>query len=174
MSDIISLGLWIKRRRKALDLTQAELAQRVGCSLDLIQKIEADTRRPSREMAGRIADMLELAAAERAPFMQAARAELGADRLAPPTQSIARGAFVPAQAMSSAGDPPGHRPPMPPTNLPAPLTQLIGRKPAIAAVRAALLRGETRLLTLIGPPGIGKTRLSLAVAHDVQDAFSDG
>jgi len=36
VSDIISLGLWIKRRRKALDLTQAALAQRVGCSLDLI------------------------------------------------------------------------------------------------------------------------------------------
>ncbi|MEP7189115.1 MAG: helix-turn-helix domain-containing protein, partial [Roseiflexaceae bacterium] len=96
MSDIISLGLWIKRRRKALDLTQAALAQRVGCSLDLIQKIEADARRPSREMAARLADMLDLAADERAPFIQAARAERGTDRLAPPTQSIARGAFVPA------------------------------------------------------------------------------
>src|SRR4051812_37140548 len=98
MSDIISLGLWIKRRRKALDLTQAALAQRVGCSLDLIQKIEADARRPSREMAARLADMLDLAADERAPFIQAARAERGADRLAPPTQSITRGAFVPAPA----------------------------------------------------------------------------
>jgi len=96
MSDIISLGLWIKRRRKALDLTQAALAQRVGCSLDLIQKIEADARRPSREMAARLADMLDLAADERTPFIQAARAERGADRLAPPTQSVTRGAFVPA------------------------------------------------------------------------------
>jgi len=55
MSDSISLGLWIKRRRKALDLTQADLAQRVSCSVDLIQKIEADARRPSRDMAARLA-----------------------------------------------------------------------------------------------------------------------
>src|SRR3954453_9705218 len=96
MSDIISLGLWIKRRRKALDLTQAALAQRVGCSLDLIQKIEAAARRPSREMAARLADMLELATDEHAPFIQAARAERGADRLAPPTQSVVRSAFAPA------------------------------------------------------------------------------
>ncbi len=52
--------------------------------------------------------------------------------------------------------------------------RLIGRKPDIAAVRNALLRGEVRLLTLLGPPGIGKTSLSLAVARDVQAAFSDG
>ncbi|SRR6266508_4915375 len=51
--------------------------------------------------------------------------------------------------------------------------RLIGRKPDIAAVRNALLRGEVRLLTLLGPPGIGKTSLSLAVARDVQAAFSD-
>ena len=31
-----SFGYWLKRRRKALDLTQAELAQRASCSLDLI------------------------------------------------------------------------------------------------------------------------------------------
>ncbi|HEY3228469.1 MAG TPA: helix-turn-helix domain-containing protein, partial [Roseiflexaceae bacterium] len=103
MGDIISLGLWIKRRRKALDLTQDELAQRVGCSLALIQKIEADARRPSREIATRLADTLGLAVDERAAFIQAARAELGADRLAPPAQSVARGAFVPAPAL--AGQP---------------------------------------------------------------------
>ena len=48
MGDIISLGLWITRRRQALELTKDELAQRVGCSLNLIQKIAADARRPSR------------------------------------------------------------------------------------------------------------------------------
>ncbi len=40
MGDIISVGLWIKRRRKALDLTQNELGQRVGCALETIRKIE--------------------------------------------------------------------------------------------------------------------------------------
>jgi len=55
MDDIISLGLWIKRRRKALDLTQPELAQQVSCSLDLIQKIEAGSRRqPSQLRAARL------------------------------------------------------------------------------------------------------------------------
>jgi YD repeat-containing protein len=37
-----------------------------------------------------------------------------------------------------------------------------------------LLRGEVRLLTLIGPPGIGKTRLGIEVTRDVHAAFSDG
>jgi predicted ATPase len=36
------------------------------------------------------------------------------------------------------------------------------------------MRGETRLLTLVGPPGIGKTRLSTEVARDMHDAFVDG
>jgi len=49
--------------------------------------------------------------------------------------------------------------------LPAPLTRLIGRTAEVAAVRDALLAPEVRLLTLVGAPGIGKTRLGLAVAH---------
>jgi predicted ATPase/class 3 adenylate cyclase len=106
MGDIISLGLWIKRRRKALDLTQDELAQRVGCSLETIRKIEADARRPSREIAARLAEKLELAGDERAAFIQAARAELSADRLAPPAQTIARGAFMPAPAAAGQSAPP--------------------------------------------------------------------
>jgi len=46
-----SFGNWVNRRRKALDLTQQELAQRVGCSLAIIVKIESDERRPSRQDA---------------------------------------------------------------------------------------------------------------------------
>ena len=46
-----SFGFWIKRRRKSLDLTQQELARRIGCSPSLIFKIESDERRPSRQIA---------------------------------------------------------------------------------------------------------------------------
>src|SRR5690349_11608550 len=92
MSDIISLGLWIKRRRKALDLTQDALAALVGCSKELIVKIEGDARRPSREIATLLATHLQLAADERVRFIQVARAELGADRLAPPAETVVRGA----------------------------------------------------------------------------------
>jgi class 3 adenylate cyclase len=95
MDAIFSLGQWIKRRRKAHDLTQDELAQRVGCSLETIRKIEADTRRPSRHIAERLADHLELTPDERAAFLQAARAELGTDRLSPPTRTVAQPALVP-------------------------------------------------------------------------------
>jgi non-specific serine/threonine protein kinase len=54
-----------------------------------------------------------------------------------------------------------------PHNLPAPLTRLIGRAAEVAAVRDALLDPEIRLLTLVGAPGIGKTRLALAVAQEM-------
>ena len=172
MSDIISLGVWIKRRRKALDLTQTALAQRVGCSLILIQKIEADARRPSREIAARLADVLELADDERAPFIQAARMELSVARLAPPTQSVVRGAFVPTQARSA--EPPEHHQPLPSTNLPIPLTTLIGRVQEIAQVCALLHTPQIRLVTLTGPGGTGKTRLGLQVATELIDSFPDG
>ena len=43
---------WLKQRRTALDLTQWDLAERVGCSREAIQKIEAGTRRPSKQIAG--------------------------------------------------------------------------------------------------------------------------
>lgn len=58
METTASFGYLVRRRRKALDTTQAELAQRLGCSLATIRKIESDSRRPSRQMAGLLADGL--------------------------------------------------------------------------------------------------------------------
>jgi len=59
-----------------------------------------------------------------------------------------------------------------PNNLPQPLTSFIGRERERAAARALLRDG--RLVTIVGPGGIGKTRLSLEVAGDAIDDFPDG
>src|SRR5690349_570818 len=90
-----SFGRWVQRRRKALDLTQEELAQRVGCAAETLRKIEADARRPSRQIAERLAEALEIPEADRAVFIKAARSELAADRLAHPTQDLSQIALVP-------------------------------------------------------------------------------
>jgi predicted ATPase len=58
--------------------------------------------------------------------------------------------------------------------LPIPLTALIGREADVGSVGTMLLKVEARLVTLVGPPGIGKTRLALAVAQYLHEEFADG
>jgi predicted ATPase/DNA-binding CsgD family transcriptional regulator len=58
--------------------------------------------------------------------------------------------------------------------LPVQLTSFIGREREIEQVCALLLRDDVRLLTLTGPGGIGKTRLSLRVAEEIKRQFADG
>jgi predicted ATPase/DNA-binding SARP family transcriptional activator len=60
----------------------------------------------------------------------------------------------------------------PRTNLPAMLTDLVGRAPAIAELRGLL--SERRLVTLTGPGGVGKTRLAIETAAQSAAAFPDG
>ena len=154
-----SFGPWLKQRRKALDLTQEALAALVGCAGETIRRFEAGRLRPSRELAARIAACLKLAPDQQTAFVEAARRAHTTD----------------------AGNPSGRVRTLDPTagsaqpsRPPAPLTPLIGRQAEIAAIREILGGADIRLLTLVGAPGIGKTRLAMQVAADLHGQFADG
>lgn len=149
-----SFGTWVKRRRKAVDLTQQELAQKVGCSLATIVKIESDERRPSRQVAQILAQYLEIPPDQHDLFLKVARQQRGSDQLeaisAPLLEEI---------------------PAAPQTSLPVPFTSLIGREHELRMIFQQLQDPACRLLTLMGPGGVGKTRLALEVAQRLRDEF---
>lgn len=166
MDTSVSLGLWIRQRRKRLDLTQEMLAERVGCSVSAIRKIEADERRPSREVAELLAKCLAIEAKDLPTFLKVARSELRLERLA----TVPPGVAVPPVVTSPAPQPPIAAVP---TSLPAPAL-FIGRDLELGEVSRLLAQKDCRLLTLVGPGGVGKTRLALAVAAKQQGLFADG
>src|SRR5512143_1435390 len=160
METTASFGYWIRRQRKALDLTQQVLADRVGCSVAAIKKIESDERRPSRQIAERMADVLGVSAGQRAVFLEAARGLRTADQLFLPHEPAG-----PAPAALNTPESFRH-------NLPAQLTSFIGREREMAEAKELL--AKARLLTLTGPGGTGKTRLSLQIAQDMLPVFQHG
>lgn len=158
MTPATSFGEWVRRRRKAFDLLQKDLASRAGCSVTVLQKIERDERRPSRQLAERLATCLDVQPDERALFLQVARGERMVERLTP-TPGEARVQRYPARPQAA---------------VPHPTTTLLGREQELAAVAHLLRDPHCRLLTLTGPGGIGKTHLATEVARQHHATYAHG
>lgn len=141
----MTFGSWVRERRKELQLTQKKLARLVGCAPVTIQKIEEVQRRPSAQVAKSLAQHLEIEALHLAAFLGLARADLAAPRTPAPRAA-------------------------PP--LPVPPTQLLGRERELLLLWERLTQPALRLLTLTGPPGVGKSRLALQLAHEWREHSS--
>ena len=159
MNQDYSFGRWIRSRRQVLNLTQEALAEQVGYSAAMIRKIENDERRPSARGAALLATALEIPETEQDAFMKVARQERSIDHLG----SIEEDEVFPWQTA-----------PRPPTNLPLPATLFVGREEALARLADLLQDPACRLITLVGPAGMGKTRLAMQAAQDHLKRFEHG
>ena len=144
-----AFGALLRRRRLAAGLTQEMLAERAGLSARGVQDLERGAHRPLADTVRRLGAALGLTEEDKAAFLAAARPV--APR-APP-------------AAAGRDGPPRH-------NLPPQLTSFVGRERELAEIKAALER--TRLLTLTGAGGCGKTRLALRAAADLLARYPDG
>ncbi len=160
MNSTLSFGQWLKRRRQGMGLTQDELGRQIGYSGVSVRKVEADQRRPSYEMAERLADALAIAPQERSLFMRFARDESAEDL---PLTSVALPTSLRQQAAADAQQATPVE-----TSPTTALTQLlpgvlVGRERELEQLRqqwAEVQNGRARIALLSGEPGIGKTRLA--------------
>ena len=145
-----AFGAWLRRQRESMGLSPDELARRLDPQAPPVESFEAGAQRPTRAQAEALADLFSVPSEQRAAFVLFASTDLDTDDDAPP-------------------DAPWVVRVRPPSNLPVQLTSFVGREGEVDRVATMLARPDVRLLTLLGPPGIGKTRLSLEVAHKLLD-----
>ena len=145
-----AFGSLLRALREGAGLSQEELAVRAGLSSHAVSALERGARtRPYPHTIRSLADALDAGDADRAALIAA----------------------VPARRRTSSG--PGDAAASPRTkDLPEPATALLGRDAEAARV-SELLR-SSRMVTLTGTGGVGKTRLALAVAKEVRARFADG
>ena len=76
-----TFGEWLRGQRNERKLTRQEFANRIGCSVAMLRKMESDERRPSAQIAELIANCLDIPLPERETFVKVARGELTMARL---------------------------------------------------------------------------------------------
>ncbi|MEA2572805.1 MAG: hypothetical protein QOH93_103, partial [Chloroflexia bacterium] len=177
MSDYESFGQWLRQRRRVKDLTQEQLADRAGCALETIRKIEVGTRRPSRQMAEALAATLGVSDAELPDIISLAREGAGAGELngshQPGRMQVEAEAGNANGLISEEGVASG-RAGRYPISVPMPRNSFVGRVAEVERIIHLLMLTDTGLVTLTGPPGIGKTRLGIQVASLLPSSFRDG
>jgi non-specific serine/threonine protein kinase len=146
-------GRILRQYREHAGLGQERLAERAGLSVPAISNLERGVSRPRLETVTLLAEALALPDEHRAALRAAALRE---------------------RTRTSSPAPPAAVVVSPRHNLPVPPNALLGREWEVAAVRAALQAPATRLLTLSGPGGVGKSRLALSVGAELVAQYPDG
>jgi len=148
MQEEISFGVWLRKQRRALDLSRQAFANQVGCAPITLRRIESGTLKPSKELAHVFLEKLGIPESERSEWVSYARGVSGFPSPSLPLSNKRK------------------------SNLPAPLTTFIGRDKEQAQVIGLLTKH--RLATLTGPGGVGKTRLSTKVGERVLSDYEEG
>ena len=164
-----TFGSLLRQFRVAAALSQEALAERCRISPDTIAALERGRRLAPRLATVRvIADALELAPADRVLLAEAAGSSNAAasqdDGVPADDDAIGAAPLTQRPALATKDRPGGP--------LPTPLTPLFGRQAESDALAQAL--ASERLVTLVGPGGVGKTRLALLLANKVLDKFAGG
>lgn len=152
---LTSFSTSLKRYRLAAGLTQEQLAKQSQLSADAIAALETGKRRtPRAATVEMLADALALSGMERAAFKAVAR----------PTSTHTPPRRSEDSSLASAMDSSLWR-------LAAQSTPLIGRMSELEVIRQRFVHDGARVVTLVGPAGVGKTRLALAAATELADVF---
>jgi predicted ATPase len=149
-----TFGELLRYLRRRVRLTQRDLGIAVGYSEAHIARLESNQRMPNPDVVR--AQFIEALDLRDEPEM--------AERLIALAEATRQARHVSSPLASPHSGPP--------TNLRMQLTSFVGRAEELAEVEA-LLR-ETRLLTLTGPGGVGKTRLAVEAAAQMRDVFAGG
>ncbi len=149
-----TFGELLRYLRRRARLTQRELGIAVGYSEAHIARLESNQRTPNPDVVR--AQFIEALDLKDEPEM--------ADQLLRLAEAAHQARHI-AGPVAPAQD-------GPPTNLRTQLTSFVGRAAELAEV-TTLLR-EARLLTLTGPGGVGKTRLAVEAAAQMQERFIGG
>lgn len=148
-----AFGQQVRTLRLAAGWTQAELAERSGLSERTVSDLERGLRGTAYpSTARRLASALQVGPTALQAFLSDARGSAEAQ----------------APAAAAPGTPDRRAKP------PRPLTRLIGRESEVASVLRSLSDPGTRLVTLVGIGGIGKTRLALEIASRARPEFPGG
>ncbi len=165
-SEARRFGDVLRAHRIALGLTQEALAERSGLSVRGLSDLERGLRlSPHPDSVRRLADALGLDGDDRARFNAVAR------RAHESRQVAARELDSPTAASVHAPKPAGETP-RSARNFPTQLTSFVGHE--YERIQLQSLLATTRLLTLVGAGGSGKTRLALEVASSAADQFAEG
>src|SRR5574341_155550 len=164
-----NFGELLRYLRERAELSQRELALQVGYHYSYMSRIEKNERMP--DSATLMARFIPALGLDDEPHWTERLLKLAASE--EKTMAPRRGGQAPASR------PPGVASSLPsfdsPLNpLPLSLTSLLGRENEEETLIRILTRPEVRLVTLVGAPGVGKTRLAIHIANELAGLFAHG